>query len=138
MVRFGGFSRFGKVFPPQWFARGDIRYLILDLLNEKPRHGYEIIKELESRFCGFYTPSAGSVYPTLQMLEELELVEVREENGKKIYSITEKGKAELKEQREKVEDIWGRMEGWGSFRMHDLNDLFEDLSELKKLVRLRM
>ena len=138
MVRFGGFYNMGRLFPFSWFERGDIKYLILDLLNEKPSHGYEIIKELESRFCGFYTPSPGSVYPTLQMLEELGWVISEEKDGKKVYKITEKGKAEWKEQREKVDNIWKKLSGWESFRMHDLNDLFEDLADLKKVVRMKM
>lgn len=138
MVRFGGFYRMGRLFPFSWFERGDIKYLILDLLNEKPSHGYEIIKELESRFCGFYSPSPGSVYPTLQMLEELGWVTSEERDGKKVYKITEKGKAEWKQQREKVDNIWEKLSGWESFRMHDLNDLFEDLADLKKVVRMKM
>lgn len=131
---FGGgpFSRF------RGFERGDIKYLILDMINEKPRHGYEIIKELETRFYGFYSPSPGSVYPTLQLLEELGWVQCREENGKKTYQITEEGKAELKTQKEKVGSIWDRADSWGSCHMGDLNDLFEDLADLKKFVRARM
>ena len=141
MVRFGGFySRHGGGFGPffRGFERGDIKYLVLDLLMDKPRHGYEIIKELESRYCGFYTPSAGTVYPTLQMLEDLEWVKSLEQDGKRIYEITDKGKEELKARKERVENIWGRSEHWKSFRMEDLNDLFEDLAELKKFVRMKM
>jgi DNA-binding PadR family transcriptional regulator len=143
MVRFGGFySRysggFGPFFRFKGFERGDIKFLILDLLMDKPRHGYEIIKELESRYCGFYSPSPGTVYPTLQMLEDLELVKSNEQDGKRVYEITEKGKAELKERKEKVDSMWDQAEHWRSFRMHDLNDLFEDLAELKKFVRMKM
>ena len=53
------------------FEQGDLKYVILRLLEEKPRHGYEIIKDLESRFGGSYAPSPGTVYPTLTMLEDL-------------------------------------------------------------------
>ena len=56
------------------FHKGDFKYVILDLLKDKPRHGYEIIRELENQFNGFYTPSPGAVYPTLQYLEEMEFV----------------------------------------------------------------
>lgn len=142
MVRFGGFygpfGGFGPFFRGQGFERGEIKYVILSLLAEKPRHGYEVIKEMESRFCGFYTPSAGTVYPTLQMLEDLGLVKSKEEDGKRIYEITEKGLQELKDRKEKVEGIWDKTENWKSFRMEDLNDLFEDLADLKKYVRMRM
>src|SRR5262245_47979249 len=57
----------GERFP----RRGDLKYVVLELLNERPRHGYDIIRALEDRFRGFYRPSPGSVYPTLQMLEDL-------------------------------------------------------------------
>lgn len=70
--------------------RGDMKFLLLEVLKEGPRHGYEIITELESRFRG-YRPSPGSVYPTLQMLEEGGFVTSREVDGKKVYTITDKG-----------------------------------------------
>jgi DNA-binding PadR family transcriptional regulator len=140
MVRFGGFhTRFGGFGPFfSGFERGEMKYVILYLLADKPRHGYDIIKEMESRFCGFYAPSPGSIYPTLQLLEDQELVRSREEDGKRIYEITEKGLQELKDRKEKLDAIWERMDHWKNFRMDDLNDLFEDLAELKKFVRMRM
>lgn len=141
MVRFGGFySKFGGGFGPffRGFERGDMKYLILDLLAEKPRHGYDIIKELESRYCGFYSPSPGSVYPTLQMLEDLGWVRSDEQDGKRVFEITEEGQKELKERKEKVDSIWDQAEHWKSFKLEDLNDLFEDLAELKKHVRMKL
>jgi DNA-binding PadR family transcriptional regulator len=142
MVRFGGFytgfGGFGPFFRSSGFERGEIKYVILYLLADKPRHGYEIIKEMESRFCGFYAPSPGTIYPTLQMLEDLGLVHSKEEDGKRIYEITEKGKQELQERKEKLESLWEKLENWRSFRMEDLNDLFEDLAQLKKHVRMKM
>lgn len=138
MVRFGGFYRNFRFYPGKWFERGDIKYLILDLLKEKSMHGYEIMKELETRFFGFYAPSAGTVYPTLQLLDELGLVRSREDGGKKVYEITEEGLAELKKEREKVNNIWDMTEGWEFCGMPDLNDLFEELGDLKKFVRMRM
>jgi DNA-binding PadR family transcriptional regulator len=68
--------------------RGDMKFLLLEVLKEGPRHGYEIISELEQRFRG-YRPSPGSVYPTLQMLEEGGFVTGQEVDGKKVYTITE-------------------------------------------------
>lgn len=138
MVRFGGFYHNSRIFPGKWFERGDIKYLILDLLNEKPMHGYEIMKELESRFCGFYMPSAGTVYPTLQMLEELGWVRSRQDGGKNIFEITEEGSVELKKEREKVDNLWETTSGWEFSGMPDLNDLFGELGDLKKFVRMRM
>jgi len=142
MVRFGGFytpfGGFGPFFRGAGFERGEMKYVILYLLADKPRHGYDIIKEMESRFCGFYAPSPGTIYPTLQLLEDQELVRSKEEDGKRTYEITEKGKLELRDRKEKLDGIWERMDSWKGFRMDDLNDLFEDLAELKKHARMRM
>lgn len=73
--------------------RGDMRGIILKSLLEKPMHGYEIIRSLEEASHGMWRPSPGSVYPMLQLLEEEELVTGRDENGKKVYSLTDAGKA---------------------------------------------
>jgi DNA-binding PadR family transcriptional regulator len=82
------------------FEQGDLKLVILRLLDEKPRHGYDIIKELEERSGGRYTPSAGAIYPTLTMLEDLGLrVTTPEEGGKKVYQITDAGRAYLAEHR---------------------------------------
>ena len=78
-------------------GRGDISLIILHVLREKPMHGYEVIRTLEERSHGLWRPSAGSVYPTLQLLEEQELVKARETDGKKVYSLTEKGETAAKE-----------------------------------------
>ena len=72
----------------QIFEAGELRLVILRLLKERPRHGYDIIKALEERMAGCYTPSAGTIYPTLQMLEDQGLVRVVENEGKKVYHIT--------------------------------------------------
>jgi DNA-binding PadR family transcriptional regulator len=79
--------------------RGDIKYLLLEILKEGPRHGYEIITGLEGRFRG-YRPSPGSVYPTLQMLEEGGFVTSQEIDGKKVYTITDAGLKLLEERGE--------------------------------------
>ncbi len=73
------------------FQKGDLKYILLDLIKDKPRHGYEIIRELEEQSYGFYKPSPGVIYPTLQMLEEMGYASSIEQEGKKIYSITEEG-----------------------------------------------
>jgi DNA-binding PadR family transcriptional regulator len=82
------------------FGRGDLKYALLDLLQERPKHGYEMIKELESRAGGFYTPSAGAVYPTLQLLEDRGWVSVETTEGKMVYAITAAGRQALKERRD--------------------------------------
>jgi len=72
--------------------RGDVRSAILALLDDRPMHGYEMIQELEERTGGRWTPSAGSIYPTLQLLEDEGLVTPEEVEGRKVYSLTDSGK----------------------------------------------
>src|SRR6478609_2638378 len=110
-ARWGGFEGFELFMGGPWggmgrrrgkaarfFEQGDLKYVILRLLDEKPRHGYDIIKELETRFGGSYAPSPGTVYPTLTMLEDMGYARViPEEGGKKIYEITEEGRKYLAE-----------------------------------------
>jgi DNA-binding PadR family transcriptional regulator len=92
------------------FEQGDLRYVVLRLLEEKPRHGYEIIKALEERFGGSYAPSPGVVYPTLQLLEDLGYARiVPGVEGKKTYEITDEGRAYLAENRETVDSIFDRI-----------------------------
>jgi DNA-binding PadR family transcriptional regulator len=74
--------------------RGDVRAAVLALLAERPMHGYEMIKELEQRTGGAWTPSAGSIYPTLQMLEDEGLIRGEESDGKRRFALTEAGTAE--------------------------------------------
>jgi DNA-binding PadR family transcriptional regulator len=93
----------------QWFGAGDMKYVILKLLRDKPRHGYEVMKKLEERLHGCYFPSPGTVYPTLQWLEDEGLVVSKEVEGKKVYEITDAGRAFLEEHRDVVEDIFDRV-----------------------------
>lgn len=79
--------------PAQRARRGDVRAAILRLLTEEPMHGYQIIREIEDRSGGTWKPSAGSVYPTLQLLADEGLVAAEEQNGRKTYSLTEAGRA---------------------------------------------
>src|SRR6059036_2838580 len=93
----------------QWFGAGDMKYVILKLLKDKPRHGYEVMKELEERLHGCYSPSPGTVYPTLQWLEDEGLVIARDVEGKKVYEITDAGRKFLEEHKDVVEDIFDRV-----------------------------
>ena len=95
---------FGEFHPP-FLARGAIKFIILDLLKDKPKHGYEIMKDMEAKGGGLYAASPGSVYPTLQMLEEMGYVTSRPEGSKRIYEITPEGRKYLAESQEAVEDI---------------------------------
>ena len=76
-------------------ASGDLRLIALALIAEQPRHGYEIIKVLEDKTAGWYSPSPGIVYPTLTFLEEAGYVTAQTEGAKKLYTITEEGRAYL-------------------------------------------
>ncbi len=125
------------------FERGDIKYVILDLLRERPSYGYEIIRALEERFGGLYTPSAGTVYPTLQMLEEMEYVTSAQVEGRKIYTITPAGNQFLEQQKSQVADVRERMRGWwdrrsSSKEMHDMLDTMRDMLKMIKHRRRRL
>jgi DNA-binding PadR family transcriptional regulator len=116
------------------FGKGDLKYVILDLLRDRPAHGYELIRALEERFRGFYSPSPGSVYPTLQLLEDLGYVSATQRDGKKVYSITEEGHKFLEENRRSVEDIWGRAgEGWDSELAAEMREMWREVSDLGRL-----
>ena len=91
------------------FDSGDMKYVILKVLSEKPMHGYEVMKALEDETSGCYRPSPGSVYPTLQWLEDEGLVTAADVNGKKVYSITDAGRAFLEENKGTVDDIFDRI-----------------------------
>jgi DNA-binding PadR family transcriptional regulator len=99
----GGLGRF--------FAHGDLRLVILNLIAEKPRHGYEIIKAIEDQVGGAYSPSPGVIYPTLTLLEELGYVTVQTsaDSAKKLHEITGEGKAFLEANRETLQALLARM-----------------------------
>lgn len=86
--------------------RGEAKYVILDALKDNSRHGYEIIKALEERSGGRYAPSPGMVYPTLQFLEEAGMVCSEASGDRKVFSLTEAGRADLITHREEVEAFW--------------------------------
>lgn len=92
------------------FGHGDLRLWLLKLLDEEPRHGYDIIARLEEQFLGVYSPSAGTVYPRLQALEQEGLIEVvREEEGRKVYGITDAGRAELSSRTSEIQELGERL-----------------------------
>jgi DNA-binding PadR family transcriptional regulator len=121
------------------FERGDLKYVVLELLMEKPRHGYEIIRAIGERCAGFYAPSPGAVYPTLEMLLDMDYVTATEQDGKKIYAITDQGRAFVAERKSVIDEIRDRMGGWWNpeFR-HELNDMKQELRDLGRLFDRRM
>jgi DNA-binding PadR family transcriptional regulator len=118
----------------QMFESGEMKFVILRLIKEKPRHGYEIIKALEEKMSGCYVPSAGTVYPTLQLLEDQGFVKVIETEGKKVYHITPEGEAFLEENRTTLDDILDRVKdavhGFAGGSMGELNQAFASLARL--------
>jgi DNA-binding PadR family transcriptional regulator len=94
-------------------ATGDLRLIALALIAEQPRHGYEIIKVLEDKTAGWYSPSPGIVYPTLTYLEEVGYVTGQTEGAKKLYTITTEGRAHLEENRDFVTAVLDRLAAVG-------------------------
>jgi DNA-binding PadR family transcriptional regulator len=87
------------------FRHGRLRLYLLRLLDEEPRHGYEVIRLLRDRFMGVYAPSPGTIYPRLARLEEEGLVTHDEENGRKVYRITEAGREELRSRGDELDEL---------------------------------
>lgn len=102
-----GFGRRGR-----FFEFGEVRLAILSLLSEGPKHGYQLMKEMKERSGGMYRASAGSVYPTLQQLEDEGLITSERVDGRRVYSLTEAGRKELESDPESVRRIWDRAESW--------------------------
>lgn len=96
----------------RFFEVGEFRIAILSLLSESPKHGYQIMKEMKARSGGTYRASPGSVYPTLQQLEGESLIHSRMQDGRRTYSLTAAGKAELEKDPEAARRIWERADSW--------------------------
>jgi DNA-binding PadR family transcriptional regulator len=121
---------------PRFFGRGDLKYALLELLQERPMHGYEMMKALQERSGGMYSASPGSVYPTLQMLEDRDFVTVSEVEGKKVYTITDAGRAFLAEaQQEQRGGPWQGFRGGPEGDWADIAAFGHELRELGPLFR---
>ena len=122
----------------RFFDQGDLRLVILALLAEQPRHGYEIIKAIEERLGGAYAPSPGVVYPTLTWLEELGYAALTDDAGsKKLYSATPEGLEYLEKNKGLVEGIFARMDqagGQGDFAPR----ILRAMGNVKMALRLRL
>jgi DNA-binding PadR family transcriptional regulator len=122
----------------RFFDQGDLRLVILALLAEQPRHGYEIIKAIEERLGGAYAPSPGVVYPTLTWLEELGYAALAEDAGsKKLYSATSDGLAYLEKNKGLVDGIFARMDqagGQGDFAPR----ILRAMGNVKMALKLRL
>jgi len=105
-----GWEGHGRQRASRMFDQGDLRLILLKLISEKPSHGYELIKAIEDKLDGAYSPSPGVVYPTLTFLEEAGFATVSPEaGGKKLYAITPEGEAELAAHKPAVDQLFARM-----------------------------
>ncbi|MFP3388737.1 PadR family transcriptional regulator [Brevibacillus sp. SIMBA_040] len=129
--RHGGRGGRGKRF----FGRGDVKYALLELLATEPMHGYQMMKGLEEKTGGLYSPSPGSIYPTLQMLEDRELVSSEEISGKKTYSITAAGLVFLQERQEEEKREGSTVQMPTDLNAHNL-ELQQELNELMETMKL--
>ncbi len=120
----------------RFFEKGALRFVILDLLAKKPAHGYEVIRALEDRFHGLYSPSPGSIYPTLQLLQDQGYVTSVENEGKKIYTITDSGRSYLAKHAELVEGLQPQTENQDHSWLHA--EFRETAGELRRLGQLFM
>jgi len=114
--------------------RGELPYLVLDTLAERPRHGYEIIRALRERFGGIYVPSAGAIYPTLRRLEAQGYVRASRQVGKTVYALLEAGRRLLAQQRHRIEAIRARAGSRARIELHD--ELLGVQRELQHIGRL--
>lgn len=123
----------------RFFAHGDLRLVILNLIADKPRHGYELIKEIEDSVGGAYSPSPGVIYPTLTLLEELAYVEAAADGAKKLYTITDEGRAFLAANRTTVDALLSRMaEAAGTQGRGRAPGIIRAMENLKTALKLRV
>jgi DNA-binding PadR family transcriptional regulator len=120
-ARLHGFGPFGG--RGRMARRGDVRTAILALLAEKPMHGYQVIQELEARSGGRWRPSAGSIYPTLQQLEDEGLVRSEEIDGRRVFSLTEAGRGAVASREGAEAAPWDGSRGAGMDPVFELRDL---------------
>ena len=139
----GGFP-FGR-----FVGDGELRLVVLSLIADTPRHGYEIIKALEERSGGFYSPSPGVIYPTLTYLEEVGHAVSSAEGNKRTYAITDAGRAHLQENRAEADAIFSRIEWIGArlsqarhffdrgeeARDRDMSDVIPELNEARRAIK---
>jgi DNA-binding PadR family transcriptional regulator len=127
---FGLFSGYGR-----FFGAGEVRLAVLSMLGEAPMHGYELMKRLEERSGGIYRASAGTIYPTLQQLEDEGLISSETQDGKKIYRLTDTGRSELERSDEAVRAIWRRARRWQDWRNAFDPDAAEIRGPAERLVK---
>jgi DNA-binding PadR family transcriptional regulator len=133
----GGKEMFGRGWGDEHRTRrGDIKFILLELLSEHPSHGYDLIKEMETRYGGFRRLSPGSVYPTLQLLEEGGYLKSAQEGGKRIYTITDEGRKLLTErtQQETSDTPWDTAKSFVKGKPQEFIELRNAATELAAAV----
>lgn len=133
----GGFPFAGMPFGrrARFFESGEFRLAILSLLSEGPKHGYQLMKEISERSNGAYRASAGSVYPTLQQLEDEGLIEAVQQNGRRVFNLTAAGREELAKDPDTVRRIWERAErceDWSQWMGPEAMTVYGPLTQLFK------
>jgi len=129
------FGLWGGGAPSRFFGPGELRLALLSLLSERPQHGYELMRQLESRSGGLYRPSAGSVYPTLQQLEDEGLARSEAVDGKRVYRLSPEGESEVREETEAIQRIWRRAERWDEWSGLSGPDVWELARPARQLAR---
>ncbi len=109
-LRAGPWAMRGRFFGP-----GEVRLALLSLLQDGPRHGYDLMKQLEERSDGAYRASAGTIYPTLQQLEDEGLARSEPQDGRRVYRLTPEGEQEVEAAEHPIRRIWRRAEEWGDW-----------------------
>lgn len=120
------------------FDYGELRLLVLALIAQAPAHGYELIKTIEERFGGGYSPSPGVIYPTLSWLEDMGYASVQQDGGRKSYAITEEGRAFLEENRAAADALFARTGGEGPAPRGRSMQVMRAMHNLKTALRLRL
>jgi DNA-binding PadR family transcriptional regulator len=122
------------------FDSGDVRFVVLKLLAEQPSYGYQLIKTMEERLAGAYAPSAGVIYPTLTMLEEEGLASVAtSEANRKVYSVTPQGLEYLAANKDRVDELFERLEETGrGFRHGRSPELMKAMHNLRGAIMARV
>jgi len=131
-----GVFRFGRPMGPKRriVRKGELKYVLLQLLADEPMHGYEVIRRLEEESGGAYSPSPGSVYPTLQMLEDQGYVSSEQRDGKRVYEITAAGRAFLDQHTERTDDIFSRFVNLGErFTGSEMRDVTKSFIRLAQV-----
>lgn len=122
------------------FQRGELRLVLLHLISEDPRHGYDLIQQIEELTGGHYAPSPGIVYPTLTLMADMDLIDEKvDDGGKKVYSITKAGAKLLKEEEKHITRILERLDGVAQMgQASDGASIRRAVGNMKSAIRIRL